>query len=231
MCGNLRDTEPLNVGELIVESCKQYIYLGSPFTLMVVFLLLSRFISVLKWLTSVNYYYFFLKKNNDIPFAVKKRIFDAALMSAILYGCESWLNAYLRSVTKLCNLCIKQLLGVRTTTCNDLCYVELGYPPLKNLVLSRQRKLFKKKCGKRVHMNDDPSIFAMKLTLNNRLSTRTYTSQLIRDDRDDVDIAMEKLQRDICVSDSSRRATYRESNPSLTVHDIYACKRGTREDL
>ncbi len=73
----------------------------------------------------------FLKKNSDIPFVVKKRIFDAAFMSAILYGCESWLNADLRPVTKLYNLCIKQLLGVRTTSCNDLCYVEFDYPPLR----------------------------------------------------------------------------------------------------
>ncbi len=38
---------------------------------------------------------------------------------------------------------------------------------------------------------------AIKLTLNNRLTTRTFTSQLINDDRDDVVIAMEKLKRDI----------------------------------
>ena len=105
---------------------------------------------------------------------MKKRIFDAALMSAILYGCESWLNADLRPVTKLYNLCIKQLFGVRTTTCNDLCYVELCYPLLKDLVLSRKRKFFKKMWQKRVSMNDDPLIFAIKTTLNNRLSTRSF---------------------------------------------------------
>ena len=89
-----------------------------------------------------------------------RRVVDAALIAAILYGCEAWLNADLRPVTKLYNICIKQLLGVRTTTCNDMCYVELGYPPLKNLVLSRQRKFFYKMWEKILHINDDSLIFA-----------------------------------------------------------------------
>ena len=71
----------------------------------------------------------FLKKNNDIPFQVKRRVFDACLTSSILYGCESWLNADLRPVRKLYNWSLKNLLDVRLTTCSDVCYVEAGYPP------------------------------------------------------------------------------------------------------
>lgn len=81
----------------------------------------------------VNKFISFLKKNNDVPFTVKRRIFDAALMSAILYGCESWLNADLKPIVKLYNWALKQLLGVRMTTCNDVCYLEAGCPPLKDL--------------------------------------------------------------------------------------------------
>ena len=95
----------------------------------------------LKWFISTNLFHSSIK-NNDIPFNVKKRIFDAALMSAILYGCESWLNADLRPVAKLYNWGLKLLLGVRRTTSNDICYTELGYPPLQDLVKSRQRKFF-----------------------------------------------------------------------------------------
>ena len=43
----------------------------------------------------------FMKKNNDMPYIVKRRVFDAALMSALLYGCKSWLGADLKAVTKL----------------------------------------------------------------------------------------------------------------------------------
>ena len=59
----------------------------------------------------------FLNKNKDIPFYVKKKMFEAALMSTILYGCESLLEGDLRPIAKLYNWGIKQLLGVRMTTC------------------------------------------------------------------------------------------------------------------
>ena len=61
----------------------------------------------------------FIKKNNDVPFQVKKKVFDAALMSAVLYGCESWLNADMKPIVKLYNWALKTLLDVRMTTCND----------------------------------------------------------------------------------------------------------------
>ncbi len=66
-------------------------------------------------------------------------------------------------------------------------------------MLSQQRKFFKKMWQERLALNDDPLIFAIKLTLSNRLRTRTYISQLINGDRDDVDITMEKLKRDMCL--------------------------------
>ena len=30
----------------------------------------------------------FIKKNNDVPFRVKQEVFDAALMSSLIYGWE-----------------------------------------------------------------------------------------------------------------------------------------------
>ena len=62
----------------------------------------------------------FLDKNNDLTFVFKKRVFDACLISAILYGCESWLNGDLKLVTKIYNWALKQMLGVRLTTCNKV---------------------------------------------------------------------------------------------------------------
>ncbi|MPC91403.1 hypothetical protein E2C01_086438 [Portunus trituberculatus] len=34
-----------------------------------------------------------LGKNSDVPFAVKRRVFDVTFMFTLLYGCESWLGA------------------------------------------------------------------------------------------------------------------------------------------
>jgi len=40
----------------------------------------------------------FVSKNVDFPFWVKKTVFNAALMSSILYGCESWLATSLKPI-------------------------------------------------------------------------------------------------------------------------------------
>ena len=75
---------------------------------------------------------------------VKKRVFDAALMSAILYGSESWLAA---SAVKTANpvylSCVKNLLGVRKTTPNELCLVETGLPSLREKLCEAQRRTLK----------------------------------------------------------------------------------------
>ena len=84
----------------------------------------------------------FLQKNRDVPFYVKKRVFEAAVMSTMLYGCESWLEGNVKPIEKLYNWCVKQLLGVRLSTCSDVCYVELGLPPIKYLIKAKQYKFF-----------------------------------------------------------------------------------------
>ncbi len=116
-------SEPFITVGMTVNLCDKYTYLGSVFTsdgsisTAIVAHAQSKMCHVLKYVS-------FVKKNADAPFSVKKRIFEAALMSTLLYGCESWLDANLKPMEILYNLCIKQLLGVRMSTCNDVCYVD-----------------------------------------------------------------------------------------------------------
>lgn len=120
----------------------------------------------------------FVKKNSDTPFYVKRRVFDATLMSTVLYGCESWLIGDLKPVVKLYNWCIKQLLGVRMTTYNDQCYLELGLPPLRALIISRQRKFFRCMWRERRAMNDDPWSHAVRLAMEANVPTGRFISDI-----------------------------------------------------
>ena len=52
---------------------------------------------------------------------------------------------------------------------------------------------------------------------------------MIHESIDDIRIAKEKLQYNIINSDSSRKVTYREMNPDLTVHEIYTAKHNVPE--
>ena len=89
----------------------------------------------------------FLSKNEDAPFKVKWTTWNSAMMSAILYGCENWMPKDMRSTEQPFVQSLKELLGVRTQTCSDLVYLELGIGSAKVTVgrrqldfLSKQRK-------------------------------------------------------------------------------------------
>ena len=108
------------------------------------------------------------------------------MMSAMLYGCESWMNGDLKPIEKLYRWCIKQLLGVRKTTTNDMCLVELGMPPLRALIKAKQRKFFKKIQRERIEMNDDPLIYAMQVVCRYNDSISRYIVDMITNDKDDI---------------------------------------------
>ena len=214
------DREPFHVGDIEVQWCDRYTYLGSVFTSdgslssAIAAHAKSKTCQILKFVS-------FLKKNTDVPFYVRKRIFDAALMSSVLYGCESWFNGDLRPIEKLYNWGMKQLLGVRVTACTEMCYVELGYPTVKALIQAKQRKFFQLLWGERHGSLDDPWAHAVRLTLASNTPTARYIYSLIHDSVDDVKLSIENLKSNIIRSVSSRRISYLVMNPSLIVHHIY----------
>lgn len=223
------DKEPLIVNNVIVEWCDMYIYLGSPFTSD------GSFFSAVKphaerKMKDFKKYVSFLKKNNDLPFLVKKRVFDACLMSSVLYGCESWLGANLSPVNKIYNWGLKSLLDVRGNTCNDICYLESGYPSLKVLVKKRQRIFFKDKWEEREAMNDDPFVFVVKTVFDAGVSTRHYLADLLHGNPDDIQVGCNDMKNNVLTSTSSRRITYRTiMNPALAVHPIYVTRHNVSE--
>ena len=218
--GNEVDMEPLRVAGLEVLRCQQYLYLGSTFTAdgslhqAVRAHALAKTAHVIKFVS-------FIKKNNDVPFQVKKRVFDAALMSAVLYGCESWLNADLKPIVKLYNWALKTLLDVRMTTCNDVCYIESGNPPIQAVIKKKQRKFLRSMWSERAHLADDPLMHALRTVMGARYNTKHYVQDLIHNDVDDVEIEMRSLVSAVQHSTSSRRITYVDMNPSLCAHPIY----------
>lgn len=218
--GNIADSEPLVVDELIVNPCDSYIYLGSPFTsdgstsTAVKAHAKAKMCHVLKYVS-------FVTKNNDVPFLVKKRVLDACLMSSLIYGCESWLCADLKPIVKLYNWCLKQLLGVRRTTCNDVCYVESGYPPLHALIRYKQHSYFYKMWQDRSAYQDDPLALAIRTVIESNTIISRLVSDYILREADGLDMAMRDIVAGIQASESSRRMTYKDINPSFDINFVY----------
>ena len=111
----------------------------------------------------------FVSKNVDFPFWVKKTVFNAALMSSILYGCESWLATSLKPIdlTYRTSQLARVLLGVRPNIAIDLCLVELSMPSLVARVKSAHTNFYLV-CllYSREHIADNPFIEIWKICVN-----------------------------------------------------------------
>ena len=75
---------------------------------------------------------------------MKRAVWESALMSSMLYGCETWMSNSLRPVEQLYQHTLKDLAGVRYQTPPDLVYAETGIPPLPAFVAQRQRSFLTK---------------------------------------------------------------------------------------
>ena len=111
-----------------------------------------------------------------MPFLAKRKVVEAAFNSAIIYGCESWLNTSSNVMRGLYTGAIKCLLGVRVSTADDLCLAELGLPSLDELVKHRQRVFFAQVYAERQGMEDDPLMFALEMTRHSNPSM--YTTRI-----------------------------------------------------
>ena len=218
--GTREEKEPIVCNSDVISYCNMYLYLGSPFTddgsptTAIKQHAANKMCHTLKFVSFIN-------RNNDVPFVIKKKIFNAALMSSMLYACESWLNCNIKPIEKQYKWCIKQLLGVRKTTNNDACMVELGIPPLRALIRSKPGKFFKEMWLERNTMDDDPLIHAMRIVLNYDDSISRYIQSLITENNSDIKEAQFELQLKLRNSNSNRIMFYKTINPDLVVHDIY----------
>ena len=223
--GNTEDKEMILCHDMRVSYCTSYIYLGSPFTddglasTAVKLHANKKMCHVLKFISFVN-------RNNDVPFYIKRKVFDACVTTSVLYGCESWLSCDLKPIEKLYKWCIKELLGVRITTNNDICMVELGLPSLKALVKEKQRKYFHKVWTERNDMVDDPLMHVLRLVLNYNDKVSRYINDMTLSDFNDVEEDKHRMRLNIRNSLSNRLTFYKQINPDLLVHDIYT--RSTR---
>ena len=97
----------------------------------------------------------------------------------------------------------------------------LGYPSLPQIVALKQHKFFCDIQLERSYMSDDPLNFAINLVRNDNTATsrliRRYTTTNARDPQ----IDREEIISSLVNSDSSRRKTYVEINPSFVIPSVY----------
>ena len=141
--GTPKDRETIVLSTLTVKHCTSYVYLGVIVTEngSASASLKAHIAEKKKHLNRLN---IFLSRNHDAPFFVKRKVFDAAFSSAILYGCESWIDVPLAPVEAMYMTAVRRLLDVRRSTSKLTCLVEAGLPSLEALIKDR-RPIF---CGR-----------------------------------------------------------------------------------
>ena len=217
--GSPMDKVSFMMGNHCVRHCDSYMYLGVPITAD------GSNVSTLRLHLEnknkeLNKLIIFLAINYDAPFTVKKRVVDAAFMSSILYGCESWLNMSLKPVEKVYNSAIKSLLGVRKTSTNQLCLLEGGFKPLAGLVKDRQKKFFDKMASRTAH-HQDPFSHAMEIVNSFNKPMSKYITSI----KDGSNFALTELQgiKELVSSASGTKfRTYVQLNPDFAVHALYS---------
>lgn len=103
------------------------------------------------------------------------------------------------------------MLGVRSTTCNDLTYLETGFPDAKTMILQRQQSFLKKLLAR------PPDYVSRAIDL--AIATRSPMGkkiQTILDMRSQpISDFNQRLRQTVSTSTSSRRMNYRFLNPTL----------------
>jgi hypothetical protein len=116
---------------------------------------------------------------------------------------------------------IKAVLGVRVTTCTDVCLLESGYPRLKAYIQNKRSAYLKKNI---TYLQDcDPLKLALDISRQANTKGYRFIMKALREEGDCTKGDIEALQLGIRrkAGDSSKRRFYLSVNPSGAVHEVY----------
>ena len=126
---------PFHIGNVIISYTESYCYLA-------LFISNNTVSNQIRDLVKskqnhIYTYSSFIHENSQAPYEVKFKVLQAAVSSALLYGCESWFTDDMRCIDRAFIGCIKSLLGIRAETPLDLVFIETGTNPVHSLVVTR----------------------------------------------------------------------------------------------
>ena len=216
--GTRVDRLDFEVGGVVVKHTTFYIYLGSPFTENGKVSDVIR-IHVKTRAKDLNKLKIFCKKNETMPFLFKKQVLEAAIVSGLLYGCETWLSTNPKEVEKMYIGAVKSVLGVRETTRGDTVLIEAGMPSLKQLIVKRTSSFLKKELFA-TRTVDTPLIKIYKMCEAKRTGGFRFLSNMLNPTAQNNMSVVEKFK----TLTTSKTTTYKELNPDLSLHKVYTTK-------
>ena len=219
---NTEDTSAVIMDEVTIAHTEEYIYLGTPISKNTCAKQVQAHVKAKEG--HIFKFTSFLLKNIDAPYHVKRTVWQSAVTSAILYSCESWLTADTRAVEKPYLSTLKQLLGVKQSTCNDLTLVESGEGHVKDVIRDKQLKFLRKLLARNDFQGSYiETVFNLAISKCSPMGVQLSALLDMLDSRGPVftDKGREATQTRIRTSDSTRRKVYCDINLTLSVSPIY----------
>ena len=217
---DLGDKEDLKVETVSVSYTDKYLYLGAWFTDSgkmkdIITMHEERNEAV------INKFAIFCTANSEMPYVYKKRVFDAAVMSSLLYSCESWMTNNISGIEKQYKKLIRCLLGVRKNTSDKLCMLEAGIVPLRDIIAKKQKSFL---ISKRENVDMElPFNLVYEMCRDSGTPGFRFLSNVLN--QNDQPKSLECIARE--VRERSENATklsiyLTDFNPSLSVHKVYS---------
>ena len=221
----------LHHGVVRVQHCEEYKYLGAIFTSDgKVTTSLDKHCTAKQ--KDINKLVIFLECNKNALYKVKKTVVEACFNASFLYGSEAWLGVKPSADMKSMYMkAIKMLLGVRQSTPNELCLIESGYPSLEAAIRQRQRRFFDRMRKERSDLADDPLMFALRLTERDNKVLWRYVSSVMNGEGDPIVVDLDRRKEGIMSSEQTKTVTYRQINPTLSVHPMYSSEEVLEDDF
>lgn len=154
---------------------------------------------------------------------MKRKVRESALLSSIFYSAESWLTSNLRIPAQIHASTMKQMLGVRVTTCTDISLVEAGEAKAEALI-EKQQVNFLRRLTSRANYPGSYIQRVVSLAIETRCPAGIILQERLRALHRGNDIlasSFESLQHQIRQATTTRRSAYTRINPALDTHPVY----------
>lgn len=207
---NCKDRDSFIIDDVEIRHTDQYSYLGSLITAETLSKQVKKEIN--GRLKQTFKFSSFLKKNPMAPFTIKTKVWTSAVQSTILYTCESWMTNTQNMFGCVVNRAVKEMLGVRQQTPNNLALVESGLSHMMDIIETRQIN-FLQKLRRSTHFQESPLKFALNLAQSVRAASTNYLAQLpqIPGNRH-----LDRVKQEIRSQATTRNMTYLSINTALT---------------
>ena len=218
--------EPLSIDEKRkIESAHKdgYRYLGMLF---IIFNKISEHISknLKDRMGNIHKFYAWLENNIDTPIKVKLLTLYNCVFSAILYGAETWgdMDKNKEMILQIERKALKRCLGVKSSTPNELIYIELNRANMISALKDRQYKFFLKL----TKLNENEALVKSIMKICGDLDIIKFYQSLQGNNRS-IDIEKRKLDTRNSIETMTKR--YVELTNNEYCYDVY--ESYIREDL